>query len=579
MATTPKRNSSHPKHSAPRPTVLDVQQRFPTTLPGPPNLRAGEDNKFPLRFGPYVLAQFLGEGGMGRVYLALMGTQGTEKLCVVKRMSTAWSNIPAVEIPRMERRFWREAKIAMSLSHGSIAQTFHAGEEQGPYLVQEFVHGKDLRSLVSAAASTGEAIPVAISSYIVSQIARGLAYLHDFQGRGLVHRDVTPENVLLSFTGEVKLIDFGVAKATSVEDSLTQRGGWLGKPNWTAPELAYGGRLDRRADLFSLGLLYWYLLSGKDPGAILANSSEPNERFPPPSTFNPEVSPELDRIVTKAINVDPEFRFQRAEDFQQVVSHFIPTAFLGERQVATMLSRYSYVRKDELLASLVSQARPLLDQVLTPSQPREKQEKQEKRVPSRRDLRKWGLPAFLALGAATLATILAYSPWRTPAPAAAPAPSQPAPRLAPHDPSLAGKVPPDARIAAQASERSLPDLQPRPAAQVDPSQADPAQAEPAQADPRQNPARALPRRSSGELLDDAETQAMDGKPEKALRLARLAARVGGGARAHIMAGHLLLKSEHLKDAQAEFLKALSKDPENTEARTGLARTRERIANQ
>lgn len=554
MATTPKGKIGNPSHPALRPTHPGMEQRFPTTLPGPPNLRVGDDSKFPLRFGPYVLVQFLGEGGMGRVYLALMGTQGTEKLCVVKRMGSAWSHVPAVELPKMERRFQREAKIAMSLSHGSIAQTYHAGDEQGPYLVQEFVHGKDLRSLVSAASSTGESIPVATSSYIVCQIARGLAYLHDFQGRGLVHRDVTPENVLLSFTGEVKLIDFGVAKSTALEDSLTQRGGWLGKPNWTAPDLARGGKLDRRADLYSLGLLYWYLLSGKDPGAFVADSSEANERFPPPSDFNPEIPPELDRTVAKAINADPEFRFQRAEDFQQVVSHFIPTAFLGERQVATLLSRYSPVRKDEVLASLVAGARPLLDRAVTPSQI-----EPAKELPPRAR-RKWGRPLSLALGAASiLAAIWVFSPWQSPLPTLATTPTQPVPRALSMTPDSAVAL--DARVLAPLDAQSPPEVAPQPGAHTDPVKRQ------AQVDHRPN---------ASALLDQAETQAMDGNPDKAIRLARLAARAGGGAKAHIMAGHLLLKMEHLKQAEAEFVKALDKDPENIEARAGLARTRERI---
>jgi serine/threonine protein kinase len=560
MATTPKGKISNPRYPAPCPALPGDEQRFPTTLPGPPKPRSGDDNKFPLRFGPYVLVQFLGEGGMGRVYLALMGTQGTEKLCVVKRMGSAWSHVPAVELPKMERRFRREAKIAMSLSHGSIAQTYHAGDEQGPYLVQEFVHGKDLRSLVSAATPTGEAIPVATSSYIVSQIARGLAYLHDFQGRGLVHRDVTPENVLLSFTGEVKLIDFGVAKSTTLEDSLTQRGGWLGKPNWTAPELARGGKLDRRADLFSLGLLYWYLLSGKDPGSMVADSSEPNERFPPPSSFNPEVSPALDRIVAKAINVDPEFRFQRAEDFQQVVSHFIPTAFLGERQVATLLSRYSAVRKDELLASLVAGARPLLDPAHTPSQP-----VQEKET-SRRPRRKWSPPVFLALGAAgILAAIWALSP--RPIAPSTPAITTTKPAQLP---TREAAIYPDARAVSPADARSLSDTGPRTVTQALPPPANPP--------PADWQAPVEPRRSSSDLLEEAETQVMDGHPGKALRLARQAARAGGGARAHIMTGRLLLKMERFKEAEVELRKALAKDPENRDARAGLEKARERIAN-
>jgi serine/threonine-protein kinase len=265
----------------------------------------------------------------------------------------------------LEHRFRREAEIAMALSHPAIAKTFHAGnDDEGPYLVQEFVDGTTLDSLILSANSAAEEISVPIASYIVCQIAGALAYLHDFQSRGLVHRDVTPDNIMLSFDGEVKLIDLGVAKSTALDDGSTTQRGCVGKPDWIAPELFRGEKLDRRADLFSLGLVHWYLLSGKHPGSSLANPTGSNARFAPPSAFNPEVPDELDRIVAKAIDPNPALRFQTADEFRQSVSRFIPPDFQPERELSALISRHTSSRelKDKGLALLLAEARPLLDQ-------------------------------------------------------------------------------------------------------------------------------------------------------------------------------------------------------------------------
>jgi serine/threonine-protein kinase len=555
---------------------------------GPAERRAqmlsADETKFPRRFGPYVLVQFLGEGGMGRVYLALMGDKNTDKLCVIKRMGSPWSNFSADQLPEIEERFRREAKIAMSLSHGSIAQMFHAGNEQGPYLVQEFIHGKDLRSVVSSAGTAGESLPIYTASYIVSQIARGLAYLHDFQDLGLVHRDVTPENIMLAFTGEVKLIDFGVAKATALDDSLTQATrGWLGKPDWTAPELFQGEKLDRRADLFSLGLLYWYLLSGKDPGSTLAHPVAAKDRLPPPSAFNPDVSEELNQIVAKSINVDPALRFQRAEDFQREVSRFVPPGFLGEREISTLLSRYSHVRKNELLAKLVAEARPLLDQVNTNPQLENQVStdlQSEKNDDAPLSRHKWSPLTILLLGVAgLLLPVLAFSVWRYVSPSPArevslqttqPAlqPSLPPIPTPPISPPPAPPVPnPPAPVVKLPAVKLTPPSPPS-AGTPEPPISTPL---PPQRKTVRRPTTSQP--SPAQLLASAEESFERSNLPEALTIAQLAAKQGAGAAAFVLIGRILAFRNDVNGARAAFEQALRLSPDNSEAARRLERLR------
>ena len=126
-----------------------------------------DHNKFPRRLGSYVIMSFVGEGGMGSVYLAVMGPKEAAKLCVIKQLGSAWSDFSADELPAIKGRFKREAEITMALCHPAIPETFAVGDEQGPHFVQEFVDGLNLRYLVPRVASYGESIEVALASYIV----------------------------------------------------------------------------------------------------------------------------------------------------------------------------------------------------------------------------------------------------------------------------------------------------------------------------------------------------------------------------------------------------------------------------
>jgi eukaryotic-like serine/threonine-protein kinase len=197
------------------------------------------------RLGPYVLLRTSGAGGMGRIDLALRAQpDGIAKLCVLKRMHAE------LRSQEQDARFRREASIALQLSHDAIAQTVGIEEIDGELvLLQELVHGVDLKLLETRLATAGERVPLAVAVHIVSEIARALAYAHDFGDRGIVHRDVTPDNVMLAFSGDVKLVDFGIARS-DVDATLTSTGHIVGRPTYTAPEISGRARAPTAAATF-----------------------------------------------------------------------------------------------------------------------------------------------------------------------------------------------------------------------------------------------------------------------------------------------------------------------------------------
>src|SRR5687767_12169112 len=163
--------------------------------------RAPDDMKqFPRKFGKYHLLAPLAQGGMGALYLASSGDSGLEKLCVIKTV------LPALADKEYVARFRDEAKVVVKLSHGNLVPVFDAGEVEGEmFLAMDFVEGKDLRAVWNMCAKKRVAFPVDVAVYITKELVRGLGYAHSFRDLQLVHRDVSPPNVLVSFTGEVKI--------------------------------------------------------------------------------------------------------------------------------------------------------------------------------------------------------------------------------------------------------------------------------------------------------------------------------------------------------------------------------------
>jgi serine/threonine protein kinase/TolA-binding protein len=283
---------------------------------------------FPRRFGGYVLAKPLARGGMGALYLALHGPRGMEKLCVVK------TALPHLAGKSYVQRFKDEAKVVVRLSHGNLVGVFDTGQVKGEiYLAMEFVEGKDLRAVWNRCAQKGIAFPLPVAVQIAKELVRGLSYAHTFEGLNLVHRDVSPPNVLLSYSGEVKLTDFGLATST-LKLEKTAPGVIYGKVSYMAPEQARSEPLDGRTDLYAAGVILWELLTGRQlfsagprpPGQPNQDDLLERVRRPqivPPSQRAVRVPAELDAIVMKALAVNPAERYQDGEEFLSDLAGFL----------------------------------------------------------------------------------------------------------------------------------------------------------------------------------------------------------------------------------------------------------------
>ena len=221
----------------------------------------------PRTFGRYKLFDFVGKGGMAEIYLARAETAlGAARLCVVKQIIAEFA-----EHPEFAEMLIHEAKLAAKLSHANIVQVFDLGREAGQlYIAMEYVEGMDLNALLRRCSQTKTALPVEFALRIVADTLKGLDYAHrakDDDGRplGIVHRDVSPSNVLISLEGEVKLCDFGIAHANDVVASSAPQvdEAIKGKAGYMSPEHARGEPIDARSDVFAVGIVLWELLSGR----------------------------------------------------------------------------------------------------------------------------------------------------------------------------------------------------------------------------------------------------------------------------------------------------------------------------
>src|SRR3954451_22366974 len=296
-----------------------------------PTAKRRDMNEFPRRFGPYVLLKPLARGGMGALYLALSGPDDTAKLCVIKTV------LPHLADKEYLQRFRDEAKVVVRLSHGNLVPVFDSGQVAGEiYLAMDFIEGKDLRATWNRCAKKGIAFPVDVAAHIVRELARGLHYAHNFGDIKLVHRDVSPPNVLLSYSGEVRLTDFGLASST-LKLEKTAPGIIYGKVSYMSPEQARGEQLDGRTDLYASGIILWELLTGrqlfpstKAPGApkdghtseeILRRVRNPD--LVPPSRRASRVPPELDRIALKALAPELKDRYTSCEELRRDLATFL----------------------------------------------------------------------------------------------------------------------------------------------------------------------------------------------------------------------------------------------------------------
>ena len=281
----------------------------------------------PEPFGRYSLVAKLAVGGMGEIYLARTGGEGLTQLVVLKRI-----RLELAADPQFQQRFLAEARVLLRLQHGSVTPVFDVGAVEGrSYIVLEFVDGKDLRALIQRAADKKKHVPPALALQIFLRVLDALAYAHrkkddDERELNLVHRDVSPQNVLVSYEGEVKVIDFGLAKsALSVQ--RTHPSVMLGKLLYMAPEIAKHDQLDRRADLFSAAVMLHELLAGKHQlaglGAAELMARVVSPRFRPLEGEVPGVPAGLDAALAKALVPEPNDRFRTAEEMRGA---FLPLA-------------------------------------------------------------------------------------------------------------------------------------------------------------------------------------------------------------------------------------------------------------
>ncbi len=321
----------------------------------------------PRTLGRYELVHLIGQGGMGEVYLAkITGAAGFEKPCIVKTI------LPALlKDSQFLDRFHHEAKVLVHLVHSSIAQVYDMGEANGTYyMALEYVAGVDVSYLAEQARNQGQPIPVPVALYLGQKVAEGLGYAHrktgpDGMPLGIVHRDVSPHNVMVSYEGEVKVIDFGLAKSAA-RSKYTLPSTVMGKLGYMSPEQARAEPVDHRSDIYSCGVMVWELLAGRPlishgtVGEMMAAMGNP--QVPALHQVRPEVDPAIDAVVRRALAPNAQDRYGRADEFARALNEQLlrsspsigaeevgnyvktlcPEAFSAQRK---LISRISGVRR------------------------------------------------------------------------------------------------------------------------------------------------------------------------------------------------------------------------------------------
>ncbi|HEX3345183.1 MAG TPA: serine/threonine-protein kinase, partial [Polyangiaceae bacterium] len=335
--------------------------QHPPAPGGPAEPGAGEgvdagDAGLPCRFGKYTLIRKLATGGMAELFLAIQKSMaGFEKLLVIKRI------LPAMNKDRaFIDMLLHEARVAATLSHPNIVQVFDVGEVDGAYYIaMEHVHGEDLRSIVKQMKKKDVVeFPLEHALSIVLGMCAGLAYSHekrDLDGTALniVHRDVSPQNVVVTFTGDVKVVDFGIAKSDARLEEHSKNGNLKGKVPYMSPEQARGEPIDWRSDVFAAGVILFELTTGK---RLFKGTSEYDtlkliceREYPLPSQARLGYPRELEVVVMRALAKDREQRWQSAREMQAAIEEFVRKERLAVSTIA--LSKFMQGLFEDKLAS------------------------------------------------------------------------------------------------------------------------------------------------------------------------------------------------------------------------------------
>ena len=539
------------------------------------------DTREHIQFGPYLIVRLSGAGGMGRVEVALRADGEDPTVCVIKRLHGALHD------EEQEARFRREAQIAARLEHENIARTLRIEKIDGELcIVQEFIEGVNLGKVMRQLGV--RPLPIVVAVHVVSAVARALAHAHGFGRLGIVHRDVTPENVMLSFGGDVKLIDFGAARS-SVDGRVTDTGVVVGRRSYVPPEAWEGEKVDQRGDVFALGVVLWEVLTGRRA------EEEPDPSLPDPSTLNPEVTLLLGQVVTRAMAPAPEDRYQSADEVAAALAAFIPPGADPRRDLADLLGLcFNVTLQKQLLADDLAEAKrflhdghvvtlplPALSDLPVPEPVEEMSSGFEPAISAQATL---PTPRVANAAAATV-PIASFGKGK---PRSSPGPWLAATVAALVATSGIGLLRTHGRTSRSRASAASMVVAPPSMAPVAPELPEPPAATAAtptllaaHAATTENPHRvagrapdSLNRAPHNAPADKLLRQANDlwerGNMPAAYALARQAVAAGAGAPAHVLLGALLINMKNYAAAEPELATAARLDPRNAEARRMLA---------
>lgn len=264
----------------------------------------------------YTLVRQIGRGGMAAVHLAVSAGIGAHRTCAVKTVAYRPGERDG---ELLSKRFLEEAAAVTKLSHENLVFVFDAGVvERQLFLAMEYIEGKTLADVMAWSRARQESLPLNLALFVAMEILHGLAHVH---GHRLIHRDVSPSNVVISASGTIKVLDFGLARSVDTSKQ-TGMGMKLGKAGYAAPEQLLGGDVDERSDLFSVGVILWELLAGQALLSVEGVRAR-NFAFESPARFNPKAPRELDETLRLALADSPEDRFATAEEFAEELARYL----------------------------------------------------------------------------------------------------------------------------------------------------------------------------------------------------------------------------------------------------------------